>query len=45
VKKKPWIVPALSATIFALGATPATPMLLIGAAMVPAVCVPWPFRS
>ena len=38
----PCSVPALSATIFAFGATPAIPMPLIGAAIVPAVCVPWP---
>ena len=31
--------------IVAFGATPATPRPLIGAAIVPAVCVPWPFRS
>ena len=35
----------LIATIVASGATPAIPMPLIGAAIVEATCVPWPFWS
>ena len=37
--------PALRTTSVASGATPATPFPLIGAAIVPAVCVPCPARS
>ena len=45
VKKNPSAVPALSTTIVAFGATPDGPDPLIGAAMIPAVCVPCPARS
>src|SRR5262249_19145847 len=37
--------PALSATMVALGATPAVPIPLMGEAASLAVCVPCPFRS
>ena len=45
VKKKPFSVPAFSATIVASGATPEVPCPSICAAMMPAVCVPCPARS
>jgi hypothetical protein len=35
----------LTPAIFTLGATPTMPMPLAAAAIVPAVCVPCPFRS
>jgi hypothetical protein len=40
--QKPFALQTFSATSVVSGATPATPMPLIGAPTVPAVCVPWP---
>jgi hypothetical protein len=41
-KKKPESWPARSLTSVTPGATPAMPTPLIGAAIVPLTCVPWP---
>jgi hypothetical protein len=44
-KKKPASVEDLIAAIFVFGATPVMPNPFCAAAVVPAVCVPWPLRS
>ena len=44
-KKNPAESPALMAASLTLGATPTTPKPFRAAAMVPAVCVPWPLSS
>ena len=44
-KKKPESCPARSFTSVTFGATPAIPSPLIGEAIVPDTCVPWPSSS
>ena len=44
-KKNPAALPALMPAIFTFGATPTIPNPFEAAAMVPAVCVPWPLSS
>jgi hypothetical protein len=44
-KKKPSSFDVLTPAIFTFGATPTMPMPFCAAAIVPAVCVPWPKTS
>jgi hypothetical protein len=44
-KKNPAALPALIPAILTFGATPTMPMPFDPAAIVPAVCVPWPLSS
>ena len=44
-KKNPSALPALIPAILTFGATPTMPIPLAAAAIVPAVCVPWPLLS
>ena len=44
-KKNPAALPALIPAILTLGATPTIPIPFEAAAIVPAVCVPWPLSS
>ena len=44
-KKNPTALPALMPAIFTFGATPTMPTPFDAAAIVPAVCVPWPLSS
>jgi hypothetical protein len=44
-KKRPPAVPALMPAIRTSGATPTIPTPFAAAAIVPAVCVPWPLSS
>src|SRR6185312_16647023 len=44
-KKNPSSVPVLTPAIRTLGATPTMPIPFAAAAIVPAVCVPWPLWS
>jgi hypothetical protein len=44
-KKNPAALPALMAAIRTFGATPPMPRPFFAAAIVPAVCVPWPLSS
>ena len=44
-KKKPSSVEDLMPAIFTFGATPTMPVPFDAAAIVPAVCVPWPTTS
>ena len=44
-KKNPAALPAFMPATFTFGATPTIPIPLLAAAIVPAVCVPWPLSS
>jgi len=44
-KKKPAAFPALMPATLTFGATPTMPIVFFAAAIVPAVCVPWPLSS
>ena len=44
-KKNPSALPALIPAILTFGATPTIPIPFDAAAIVPAVCVPWPLSS